>query len=230
MIDDANKQQARSLAMVSLTFCMVLHPRVASFPTPLRSKPPITVPRLSRVTTIPGIFSSTTVALTRTTLHRVLSLALECVSSHPPFLCSHIRHLTITLAYTNFTYADLAISGAPTSGPATGTKAPGGPADLFETVATVTATITNSGAVAGAEVPQLYIGYPASAPSTPPKQLRGFNKLKLAAGANGVATFKLRRRDLSVWDGGKWVVPKGEFTVYVGASSRDVRLTGKITV
>lgn len=121
------------------------------------------------------------------------------------------------------------MTGAPTPGPATGTKAPGGPADLFETVTTVTAKITNSGDVAGAEVPQLYVGYPASA-GTPPKQLRGFNKINLAVGASGTATFKLRRRDLSVWDGSKWVVPSGEFGVFVGASSRDVRLSGKITV
>ncbi|KAJ4356420.1 glycoside hydrolase 3 [Didymosphaeria variabile] len=132
------------------------------------------------------------------------------------------------LSYTNFTYDALAITGAPTAGPATGTKAPGGPADLFETVATVTAKITNSGGVAGAEVPQLYIGYPANA-GAPPKQLRGFNKINLAVGASGAATFKLRRRDLSVWDGGQWVVPTGEFGVFVGSSSRDVRLTGKIT-
>ncbi|KAL5408245.1 hypothetical protein PMIN04_011485 [Paraphaeosphaeria minitans] len=133
------------------------------------------------------------------------------------------------LSYTSFTYDALTVTGAPTAGPAVGAKAPGGPADLFETVATVTAKITNSGGVAGAEVPQLYIGYPASA-NAPPKQLRGFNKLNLAVGASGTATFKLRRRDLSVWEGGRWVVPSGEFGVFVGASSRDVRLTGKITV
>jgi beta-glucosidase len=57
----------------------------------------------------------------------------------------------------------------------------------------VTAKITNSGGVGGAEVPQLYVGYPSSAPGLPPKQLRGFNKLKLEAGASGTATFKLRR-------------------------------------
>ena len=134
--------------------------------------------------------------------------------------------MSMQLAYTNFTYTDLAVTGTPTSGPATGKIAPGGPADLFETVATVTATITNSGGVAGAEAAQLYLGYPSSAPSTPPKQLRGFTKLKLDKGASGKATFALRRRDLSYWDGNAWVVPTG----YVGASSRDVRLTGKITV
>jgi beta-glucosidase len=134
-------------------------------------------------------------------------------------------------AYTNFTYSTLTITGAPTPGPATGPLRPGGPADLFSTVATVTASITNSGSVAGAEAAQLYIGYPSSAPSVPPKQLRGFDKVKLEKGASGTATFRLRRRDLSVWEVGKgWVVPTGEFAVYVGASSRDVRLVGRIVV
>ncbi|KAF2477372.1 beta-glucosidase 1 precursor [Lindgomyces ingoldianus] len=135
------------------------------------------------------------------------------------------------LSYTNFTYSDLSITGTPSSGPASSTKAPGGAADLFDTVATVTAKITNSGSVAGAEVPQLYIGLPSSAPQAPPKQLRGFDKLKLEAGASGTATFKLRRRDLSYWDAGRqqWVVPSGDFAISVGASSRDIRLTGKVT-
>jgi len=96
----------------------------------------------------------------------------------------------------------------------------------------VTAKITNAGGVNGAEVAQLYISLPAGSPDAPPKQLRGFDKLKLAAGADGTATFNLRRKDLSYWDvkSQNWVVPKGEFGVMVGASSRDIRLRGKITV
>ncbi|KAI1824057.1 glycoside hydrolase family 3 protein [Xylaria intraflava] len=135
------------------------------------------------------------------------------------------------LSYTNFTYADLSIEGAPTSGPATGDIIPGGQSDLWDTVATATVTISNTGAVSGAEVAQLYVGFPESAGS-PPKQLRGFQKLALEAGADGSASFDLRRRDLSVWDtdSQSWVVPSGDFTVYVGASSRDVRETGTITV
>ncbi|KAJ0118582.1 glycosyl hydrolase family 3-4 [Diaporthe amygdali] len=102
----------------------------------------------------------------------------------------------------------------------------------FGLLATVTATITNSGSVGGAEVPQLYLTLPSSAPAAPPKQLRGFTKLLLQPGASSIATFNLRRRDLSYWDvaSQNWVVPKGTFGVSVGASSRDVRLTGSITV
>ncbi|KAM7217010.1 Glycosyl hydrolase family 3 C-terminal domain containing protein [Rhypophila decipiens] len=136
------------------------------------------------------------------------------------------------LSYTNFTYSDIAVTSQAKSGPATGATIPGGREDLWETVATVTATITNSGGVAGAEVAQLYITLPSSAPAAPPRQLRGFDKLKLAPGASGTATFNLRRRDLSYWDtrAQNWVVPSGSFGVSVGASSRDIRLTGTISV
>ena len=124
------------------------------------------------------------------------------------------------------------MDGKPTAGPASSTKGVGGSIDLFDTVATVTAKITNSGGVTGAEVSQLYISFPAGAPAAAPRQLRGFTKQKLDAGKSGTATFKLRRRDLSYWDSARqtWVVPTGEFVVSVGASSRDIRLTGKITV
>ena len=132
------------------------------------------------------------------------------------------------LSYTNFTYSDLTTSYTDKSAGST-TKLPGGASGLYDTVATVTAKITNSGAVTGAEVAQLYIGLPSSAPATPPKQLRGFQKLPLAPGASGTATFSIRRKDLSYWSGGKWVTPTGSFAVYVGASSRDIRLTGTLS-
>ena len=99
---------------------------------------------------------------------------------------------------------------------------------LYDIVATVTAKITNNGTVTGAEVAQLYIGLPSSAPASPPKQLRGFQKVSLTAGTSKTVTFDIRRKDLSYWDvvSQVWKVTSGTFTVYVGASSRDVRLTG----
>ena len=79
---------------------------------------------------------------------------------------------------------------------------------------------------------QLYLAYPPSAPATPPLQLRGFDKVRLAAGESGTATFTLRWRDLSYWDTGSdtWVVPSGSFGVSVGASSRDIKQEGTIEV
>ncbi|KAL4907065.1 putative beta-glucosidase L [Aspergillus multicolor] len=136
------------------------------------------------------------------------------------------------LSYTSFEFSTLAIAVSATPGPTTGETIVGGPSDLFASVGTVTAYVANSGDVPGAEVAQLYIGFPDSAPDTPPKQLRGFEKLYLVPGQSGIATFELTRRDISYWDVGlqKWVVPAGEFEVFVGASSRDVRLTGSFTV
>jgi beta-glucosidase len=133
------------------------------------------------------------------------------------------------LSYTTFAYSALTISSLSTAAGST-TTIPGGTAGLYAVVATVGVTITNNGTVTGAEVPQLYIGLPSSAPSSPPKQLRGFDKLTLAAGANGAVTFNLRRKDLSYWDTTTqaWVLPAGTFTVSVGASSRDIRLTGTL--
>lgn len=135
-------------------------------------------------------------------------------------------------AYTRFNFSNLAINIDATSGPTSGAVDVGGAADLYDSVGTISATVTNVGSVSGAEVAQLYLGFPSSAPETPPKQLRGFQKLPLAGGADGVAEFELTRRDISYWDVGqqKWVVPEGSFQVYVGASSRDIRLNGSFTV
>jgi beta-glucosidase len=139
--------------------------------------------------------------------------------------------MNLKTAYTQFTYSGLSITSTAKSGPATGAVVPGGPSDLFQNVATVTVNIKNSGQVTGAEVAQLYLTYPSSAPRTPVRQLRGFDKLSLTASQSGTVTFNLRKRDLSYWDvpTQKWVVPSGTFTVSVGASSRDIRQTGSFT-
>lgn len=131
----------------------------------------------------------------------------------------------IRAAYTTFSYSSLTAvcidkcRGSKTRGPG-----------LFDTVGTVTAQVTNNGSVTGAEVAQLYIGLPSTAPDSPPKQLRGFKKVWLAPGDSQTVSFDLRRKDLSYWDVGtqSWVVPDGAFDVLVGASSRDIRLTGNI--
>ncbi|KAJ5770371.1 uncharacterized protein N7511_002422 [Penicillium nucicola] len=136
------------------------------------------------------------------------------------------------LSYTEFAYNGIAVDVFARAGPSTGKVVPGGPADLFESVGSISTTIRNTGKVAGAEVAQLYIGLPNSVPGTPPKQLRGFQKLWLNPRQSSRATFELTRRDLSYWDvaSQKWVVPTGTFRVYVGSSSRDIRQHGSFTV
>lgn len=136
------------------------------------------------------------------------------------------------LSYTKFDYTGIAVDVHARAGPSTGKVIPGGPADLFKSVGTISTTVRNTGKVAGAEVAQLYIGLPNSAPSTPPKQLRGFQKLRLEPKQSSRAVFELTRRDLSYWDvtTQKWVVPTGKFSIYVGSSSRDIRQHGSFTI
>jgi beta-glucosidase len=109
--------------------------------------------------------------------------------------------------------------------------APGGNAGLFKPLYNVSASVTNTGACYGGQVAQLYVTYPPSAPGgTPPKQLRGFDKVFLESGQTKTASFELTRRDLSYWDVGlqDWVIPAGEFMLNIGFSSRDIKDVVKI--
>lgn len=135
-----------------------------------------------------------------------------------------LESLTVTPA------SNTSIAGAPA---ATTSVTPGGNPALWETVYTVKATVSNTGDVAGAAVPQLYVELPASAgEGTPVKQLRGFDKVELEAGESKEVEFPLMRRDISIWDvvQQEWSVPEGEFAIHVGFSSRDVQLKGSFTV
>lgn len=105
--------------------------------------------------------------------------------------------------------------------------APGGNPLLYEIVATVSATITNTGSVAGDEVAQLYLSL---GDGEPPKVLRGFERLTIAPGASATFTADLTRRDVSVWDTTvqNWVEVSNP-TVFVGASSRNLPLSGTLS-
>ncbi|KAM5344885.1 hypothetical protein ACJ41O_010747 [Fusarium nematophilum] len=109
---------------------------------------------------------------------------------------------------------------------------PGGNPSLWEGVYNVSVSVANTGDVAGATVAQLYVTFPDSAPEgTPPRQLRGFEKVSLAVGESKAVGFELMRRDLSYWDivAQEWLIPEGEFIVSVGFSSRDLKEVAKIT-
>lgn len=117
------------------------------------------------------------------------------------------------LSYTNFTYSGLSITSNSAN-------------------VTVSVVITNSGKVAGAEIPQLYIGFPTSA-GEPPKVLRGFNKVMIQPAAHATVTFQVNiAKELSIWSTAQnqWTVVGGTFTAYVGASSRDIRQQGTFTI
>lgn len=126
------------------------------------------------------------------------------------------------LSYTTFEYSELSVDSTGLN------NAQEKGADLWSVVATVDATVTNNGSVAGAEVVQVYVAIPNS----PPKQLRGFEKTRILPGDSSTLRFELTRRDLSVWDvvSQQWTIQEGNHTVFVGSSSRDIRLTGTIRV
>jgi beta-glucosidase len=121
------------------------------------------------------------------------------------------------LSYTSFSYADLrtAVSGAGD-----------------ELAVDVSVRIANTGQRDGKEVVQVYVGQPGSYLQRPPRELKGFAKVALAAGQSTEVTIRLTARDFRYFHPGKdrWVLQGGEFTIAVGASSRDLRLRATVTL
>jgi beta-glucosidase len=135
------------------------------------------------------------------------------------------------LSYTTFSYSNLQIShipGVSTAPYPVGPIEQGGQTDLWDVLVQVTADITNTGTMAASEIAQLYIGIPGG----PVRQLRGFSKVGIEPGQTVPVEFDLLRRDLSTWDVGaqKWNLQGGSYGVWVGASSRDLRLNGTLTI
>lgn len=132
------------------------------------------------------------------------------------------------LSYTTFAYSSLSIKARKGSSGIAGARYASSTDDeLWEVVAEVEAQITNIGSAAGAEIAQLYL----SIPNSPPKQLRGFEKTPLLSPKEASTVhFELTRRDFSVWDvvTQSWNVQTGNYTVWLGASSRDIRLAGNV--
>jgi len=117
------------------------------------------------------------------------------------------------LSYTSFSYSNLQVGA------------------LSGNRATVTATVTNTGSRAGTDVAQLYVGDPAAA-GEPPHQLKGFQRITLNPGASGTVTFTVTAHDLASWDttSSNWIAQAGSYQVLVGNSSRNLPLTGTITL
>jgi hypothetical protein len=116
------------------------------------------------------------------------------------------------LSYTSFEYSDVAMVGH-----------------------NVIFTVANSGSVAGAEVAQVYAALPTTGlgADEPPQRLVGFEKVMLAPGAKVTLSVELTDYSLSVWDDQvkhAFEVLKGDYSVRVGSSSRDIRGTTTFTV
>jgi beta-glucosidase len=123
------------------------------------------------------------------------------------------------LSYTTFDYRNLNLSAKSLSAAAPGL--------------TVDFDIANMGKRAGAEVAQVYVGFP-SPPNVPqpPRQLKGFARVNVDPGQTAHARVTLDARAFSYWDATThgWKVAPGDYRIFVGASSRDIRLKDDITV
>ena len=121
------------------------------------------------------------------------------------------------LSYTTFRYDGIELS-----------KSDIGENDEIE----VTVTLTNTGAVDGKEIVELYVRENDPVVSRPEKELKAFKKVFIKAGETEKVTMKLDRRCFAYWNeqAHDWKVRGGKFTVLVGGSSDNCPLSAEINV
>ena len=92
--------------------------------------------------------------------------------------------------------------------------------------------VKNTGSVAGSEIAQLYVGDRESTIFRPVKELKGFKKVYLEPGEEKEITITLNKRAFAFFNvkTNDWCVESGDFDIYVGASSADIKLTGSVMV
>jgi beta-glucosidase len=96
----------------------------------------------------------------------------------------------------------------------------------------VTASVTNTGRRAGAEVVQVYVGDVEASVARPLRELKGFVKVYLEPGETQQVSCQLDERAFAFWSRRfqQWVVESGEFMIAVGSSSRDLVAIETITL
>jgi beta-glucosidase len=113
------------------------------------------------------------------------------------------------LSYTTFSYSDIKLSSNQVK--------QGG-----KIIASV--TITNTGDYDGEETVQLYLRDMVGSVSRPVKELKDFQKVFLAKGESKTVNFMIDIEDLKFYDiNMKWTAEPGDFKVFIGSSSEDVK-------
>lgn len=88
----------------------------------------------------------------------------------------------------------------------------------------VSVTVKNTGKMAGQEVVQLYIRDPFASRVRPLKELKDFKKILFNAGESKTVKFSLPANKLGFYDEeGNWLLEAGEYHIFVGTNSRDVK-------
>lgn len=121
------------------------------------------------------------------------------------------------LSYTQFEYSDLKI-----------TPDVAGENDEI----TVSFSVKNTGNMHGKETVQLYVRDMCSHVLRPFKELKGFAKVDLKPGEKKEVTFRLGRDAFAYYSiaENNWHVEGGEYKILIGASSQDIRLTGRVKI
>ncbi len=113
------------------------------------------------------------------------------------------------LSYTSFNYSDVKLSS-----------------NSLKTNTSITAqvTVSNTGSREGKEVVQLYIRDLVGSITRPVKELKGFQKISLKAGESKTVSFTIAVADLKFYNSDlKYVAEPGDFKVFIGGNSRDVK-------
>ena len=113
------------------------------------------------------------------------------------------------LSYTTFSYSDIKLS-----------------APSFKPGGSITAkvTLTNTGKMEGKEVVQLYTRDLVGSITRPVKELKGFQKINLKPGESKEVTFTLSAEDLKFYNADlKYVAEPGDFQLFIGTNSRDLK-------
>jgi beta-glucosidase len=112
------------------------------------------------------------------------------------------------LSYTTFAYSNLRLSAPSVRAGAT---------------VTVSVDVRNTGDRAGDEVVQLYIRDDVASVAEPVKELKGFQRITLAAGEKRTVTFRLTPEAFALYDHDmRRVIEPGTFTIYAGTNSVDL--------
>ena len=121
------------------------------------------------------------------------------------------------LSYTSFRYANLRT---------------GSPALASDGTTNVLVDVTNTGAVAGEEVVQLYVGHPKSRVQRPRQELKGFQRVAIDAGKTVTVQIPLKASTLAYWNEkqSRLEVEHEPLNLMVGSSSKDIKLTSTIEV
>jgi beta-glucosidase len=113
------------------------------------------------------------------------------------------------LSYTTFNYSDIKLSSSSMKS---------------NQSVTATITVTNSGSKDGEEVVQMYLRDLVGSVTRPVKELKGFQKISLKAGESKTVSFKIGINDLKFYNYDlKYVAEPGDFKVFIGGNSRDVK-------